>query len=226
MGNQIMDKPSTYVYLSHFMDHLTPLYGGGKGISVLPDRSILNGDTANTKQLSFQNHSGTHIDFPNHFFLDGLTSESYTADKWIFRSPFLLCRDAIENEIICLKEGELNQIPPQTDFLIIKTGFGKFRAEEKYWKFNPGFSPKLAGILSTRFPLLRVIGMDFISITSFQNREIGREAHRKFLGGANPILLIEDMDLSLLSTIPSSVMCLPLLIKGLDGSPVTIIASI
>jgi len=143
----------------------------------------------------------------------------------VFRSPFLLCRDAIENEIICLSERELNRIPPQTDFLIIKTGFGKFRTEEKYWKSNPGFSPKLAGILSTRYPLLRVVGMDIISITSFQNREIGREAHRNFLGGAHPILLIEDMDLSLLTNIPTSVMCLPLMISGLDGCPVTIIAS-
>ena len=79
------------------MDHTTPLYGGGKGISISLDRSILNGDTANTKQLSFQNHSGTHIDFPNHFFENGKTAENYTADFWIFEKPFLIARKAEEN---------------------------------------------------------------------------------------------------------------------------------
>lgn len=221
-----MDKLLQYVYLSYFMDEKTPLYGGGKGISIAPDRSISKGDTANTKQLAFQNHSGTHIDFPNHFFETGKTSESYPADQWIFRKPFMVNRNADENEIICLSAEELKMVPRDTDFLIIKTGFGKFRMEEKYWKYNPGFSPEFANILRNQFPFLRVIGMDFISLTSFQNRELGREAHRNFLGGELPIMLIEDMDLSQLNTSPSSILCLPLMIKGLDGAPVTIIGEI
>ena len=162
-----MNNSYKYIYLSYFMDHTTPLYGGGKGISISPDRSILNGDTANTKQLSFQNHSGTHIDFPNHFFENGETADNY-----------------------------------------------------------PGFAPILANKLREKFPNLKVIGMDFISLTSYQNRELGREAHRMFLGGDRPILLVEDMDLSKIMNSPKSISCLPLLINGLDGSPVTIIASI
>lgn len=208
------------------MDISTPLYGGGTGISITPDRSIVKGDTANTKNLSFQNHSGTHIDFPNHFFENGLTAENYGADFWIFENPCMVHRQASENEIFSLSEEELKVLPYETDFLIIKTGFGKFRGEEKYWKYNPGLAPSFAAQLRERFPKLKVVGMDFISLTSYQNREIGREAHRVFLGGDKPILLIEDMDLSNLSSNPISITCLPLLIKGLDGSPVTIIASI
>ena len=68
--------------------------------------------------------------------------------------------------------------------------------------------------------------MDFISITSYQNREIGRLAHRQFLGGKNPLLLVEDMDLSSLKKTPRSLICAPLLIENIDGSPVTIIAEI
>lgn len=208
------------------MDHSTPLYGGGKGISISPDRSIINGDTANTKQLSFQNHSGTHIDFPNHFFENGKTAENYTADFWMFKKPFLVLRKAEENEIFCLSDDEMKKIPDEIDFLIIKTGFGVFRGEEKYWKYNPGFAPIFATKLREKFPNLKVIGMDFISLTSYQNRELGREAHRTFLGGDRPILLIEDMDLSKIMYSPKSISCLPLMINGLDGSPVTIIASI
>ena len=56
--------------------------------------------------------------------------------------------------------------------------------------------------------------MDFISLTSYQNREIGRMAHREFLGSSRPLLLIEDMDLSRLFQTPKKVTCLPLLINS------------
>lgn len=215
-----------YISLSYFMDDETPLYGGGKGISILPERSIENGDTANTKQLSFNNHSGTHIDFPNHFFSRGLTSEFYPASFWIFNKPFLHVNEIDANSIIYFTENELANIPPDTDFLIYKTGFSKYRAEEKYWKNNPGFAPEVADILRANFPNLRAIGMDFISLTAYQYRELGRKAHRAFLGGDKPILLVEDMDLSCLISQPKLVVCAPLLLKGVDGAPVNIIASI
>ncbi len=221
-----MNNSSKYIYLSYFLDHLTPLYGGAKGISITPDRSINNGDSANTKQISLQNHSGTHIDFPNHFFEDGKTSENYNADFWIFEKPYLVLRKAEENEIFSLSDHEMKKIPKEIDFLIIKTGFGEYRGEEKYWKYNPGFAPIFATKLREKFPNLKVIGMDFISLTSYQNRELGREAHRVFLGGDRPILLIEDMDLSKIMYSPKSILCLPRLINGIDSSPVTIIASI
>lgn len=215
-----------YIYLSYFMNDQTPLYGGGKGIHISADRSIPDGDTANTKNLKFQNHSGTHIDFPNHFFNEGLKSENYAASFWVFKKPHLINRMSETDEIVNFREEELASIPGDVDFLIFKSGFGTYRSEQKYWMNNPGFSPDLGKILKSRFPSLKVLGMDFISLTSYQNRELGREAHRQFLGGDNPILLVEDMDLSSLTATPQAITCLPLMIEGLDGSPVTIIAKI
>jgi len=208
------------------MDENTPLYGGGKGVLVSSERSINNGDTANTKNLSLHNHSGTHIDFPNHFFANGKTSEMYDAAYWIFSDPFIINLETDEDQMIAFSEEQLNSIPSKTDFLILKTGFGKFRNEEKYWNSNPGLSPELADQLRKKTPMLRVIGLDLISITSFKNREIGRKAHREFLKSENPFLLVEDMDLSQLDSNPKSIICTPLMIKGLDGSPVTIIAKL
>ena len=65
--------------------------------------------------------------------------------------------------------------------------------------------------------------MDFISLTSYQHRALGKVAHREFLG-ENDILLVEDMKLDELKKSPTSVICLPILIKGIDGCPVTILA--
>lgn len=215
-----------YLYLSYFLDNQTPLYGGAKGIDIIRINQIDKGDTANTKSITLHNHSGTHIDFPNHFIAEGKTSEQYEASFWIFDCPALLKYKALENEIIDLKKVDLRKIPGETDFLIIKTEFGNHRGTELYWKNNPGLSPESAQTLRDQFPQLRVIGMDFISLSSFQNRALGREAHRQFLGGHRPILLVEDMDLEKLTERPKKIICTPLMIDKVDGAPVTVIAEL
>ncbi len=217
-------QKNNIIYLSYFMDNNTPLYGGGKGVEIISDRSIEHGDTANTKFLKLSNHSGTHIDFPNHFIDKGKKSDNYEANFWVFNKPIVIKKKCIENEIIDLSDTELESIPFDIDILILKTNFYKYRGKDKYWLNNPGISPNLAKSLRDKFPKLRAIGMDLISITSYQNRILGREAHNKFLEGDNPILLIEDMDLRFLNKIPKQIICLPILISKLDGAPITIIA--
>ncbi len=216
---------SEFISLSYFLDDQTPLYGGDKGINIKLERSISAGDTANTKIIILNNHSGTHVDFPNHFIQDGLTSEFYDASFWVFKNPYVFTKLAEPDQIITFTKEEIESIPKDTDFLIYKTGFGKYRGEDMYWNRNPGFAPEVANILRNNFKKLRVLGMDLISLTSFNNRPLGRKAHKAFLGGYSPILLVEDMNLVELKIQPKSIFCLPTLIKGVDGSPVNIIAS-
>tara|TARA_B100001057_G_scaffold296302_1_gene296458 strand:- start:16687 stop:17358 length:672 start_codon:yes stop_codon:yes gene_type:complete len=217
---------NSYLYLSYFLNDQTPLYGGGNGIDITPINEIDLGDTANTKSICLHNHSGTHIDFPNHFIAEGKTSEQYEASFWIFNCPSLFEYKAKKNQIINFKMDDFKHIPSETDFIIIKTDFGKYRGTELYWKNNPGFSPESAQVLRDQFPQLRVIGMDLISLTSYQNRELGRVAHRHFLGGHRPLLLVEDMDLEKLTKSPKKIICSPLMIDKVDGAPVTVIAEL
>jgi len=213
------------IFLSYYMDDNTPLYGGDYGVKMQSLRSIENGDSANTKLLEFCNHSGTHIDFPNHFSIQGKVVEDYDANFWIFNSPYFIENEAIDNQIIDLTIEQIHAIPQNVDFLILKTGFSKFRNEERYWKSNPGIAPELASKLKLRCPNLRVLGMDIISLTSFGDRPLGRISHNKFLIDNN-ILIVEDMFLDNLISQPKKIYCLPLLRKGLDGSPVTVIAEV
>ena len=48
-------------------------------------------------------------------------------------------RTATPSEIINLTQEDLKTIPSQTDFLIIKTGFGQYRGQQKS-PSNPGLS--------------------------------------------------------------------------------------
>lgn len=222
MTEQKIDRE--YIYLSHFINESTPLYGGGKGIKIKSDTKICDGRSANTHNLSLPNHTGTHIDFPYHFSDLGKTINDYAPDFWFFTSPEIVDINVKPGELIDLTN-EIAYLSNNTDFLLIRTGFEKYRHEEIYWQNNPGLHSDLAVALKKQCPNLKVIGMDFISVSSFQHREEGRETHRQFLL-EHDVLLIEDMHLCDLNKKPTTLICLPLLIDKIDGVPITVVAEI
>jgi arylformamidase len=212
------------VLLSFPIHNMTPQYGGARDISIRHRTSITHGDSSNSQFISMPNHVGTHIDFPKHFSVDGKTINDYPAEFWFFQHPFLLEYPAAEKEIIEFEKTTLDGIPSETDILLIKTGFQQFRGHKKYWNDNPGLAPSLARKLKTNCPELKAVGFDFISLSSYQNRKLGREAHREFLV-QNDILIIEDMNLSELPEKVDQIVALPLLIEQIDGSPITVVAN-
>lgn len=214
--------------LSHFLNEKTPGYGGSSGVKIKHASKIADGASSNSQEWTISNHIGTHIDLPAHFDNEGMRLNQFNASSWIFSSPFLLKLHSHPGQIFEVNT-EFQSIPMEADILLIKTDFQKFRHEEQYWKNNPGFSPDLALWLRRERPNLRCVGFDFISITSYSNRPLGREAHRAFLGKygeTNPIIVIEDMNLQFLESSPGEVIVAPLLIDQADGSPVTVLAKV
>jgi len=211
-------------YLSYNISEDTPLYGNSKGIIISADKQIQEGDSCNTLNFQFSNHTGTHIDFPRHFDASGKTINDYNAEFWQFDNIEVidLSGKINDSEIIGTKYFE-NLTNKTIDLLLIKTGYGKFRSTKKYTITPPGISSKLAPFFRKKFPNLRCIGMDLISISSYANREEGRKAHHAFLNSneGSPILLLEDMKLD--STGPfSRVIIAPLLLDKADGAPCTV----
>jgi len=91
---------------------------------------------------------------------------------------------------------------------------------------GPGIDPSLGILLRKEYPSIRAIGFDWISLSSYTNRELGREAHRIFLDPrkeGNPILVIEDMFLPWNMENLKQVLVAPLRVDGIDSSPCTII---
>lgn len=215
-------------YLSYLISEKTPLYGNATGINLLHNKKIINGDSCNTMNLNFPNHSGTHIDFPYHFNSDGKTLNHYPATYWLFNNVKIIdLSGKVDDCQIIGPEyfADLNNL--LVDLLIIKTGYGAYRGTDRYTLTPPGLSAKLAPFLRKNFPRLRCIGMDLISISSYSNREEGRKAHHAFLNPeeGEPILLIEDMKLDVKGAI-SKVIVAPLRIEHADGVPVTVFAEI
>ena len=218
------------IYLSYILDENTPTYGNRNKFVCEKKSDIVNGDIANDSSISTTVHIGTHIDMPYHFFEDGQTIEDFDIDY--FRFTNILFIDFIPNENI-IKDDLINIMGKEKnkdkyDLLIIKTGICHKRDQDVFWKENYGFHPDVAQYLRINFSNIRVIGFDSISVSSFSNRMLGRESHKAFLDPKKPILLLEDMDLTSLSSMLNitKLDIVPLRIAKCDGLPCTIIAEV
>ena len=206
-----------FINLSFNVSEDTPLYGGAEGkIKFTQTASINKGDTCNNSEITMPCHSGTHIDFPLHFNTDGKSLEDYPDSFWYFEKiGFLNCN--IENVL-----EEINYLDSGIEILILKTGFGLNRGDNKYWQNQPVIPSDFANQFREKFKNLRVFGFDLISLTSKKNREEGKKAHVSFLIN-NEILVVEDMNLSDLVQTPDGIIIAPLKIFNIDGVPCNVI---
>jgi len=216
------EKQSKFLWLSHPLSEDAPMYGGGEGFRRSHLKTISTGDSCNALAIELPAHFGSHVDTPLHFLADGKSLIDYSPGDWIFYNIRLLDYEAKPGELITLDF--LTQSTPNkdVDLLLIRSGFERKRSEAIYWKSNPGMHPESAIHLQEAFPNICAIGFDFISLTSFEHRETGREAHRKYL--SRDIRIFEDLTLQSLQAPPQKVTALPLRINEGDGAPCTILA--
>ncbi len=214
------------IFLSHTLNENTPTYGNRNQFKMVKKSDISKGDVANDTMLNTTVHIGTHIDMPYHFYEEGQTLMDFDDDFWYFTKPLII--EIHPNDIIIYEEliNKLNTINDcGYDILIVKTGIESFRNDKEFWESNYGFHPAIYDYLIKQFPNIRVLGFDSISVSSFKNRLLGREAHKRFLNPNHPILLLEDMKLSFIneSTQFDNIIVAPLRIEKCDGLPCTII---
>ena len=214
------------VWLSYTINNTTPLYGGrAENYNLYKTSSIKDGMIANDTRMETTVHIGTHIDMPYHFYENGQTIDDFDIDFWFFKKPLFIELSPsgfiIKDELIL----QLEKIRDEFyDILIIKTGICQHRDKEQYWNKNYGLNPALYKYIVQRYPSIRVIGFDSISISSWQDRDLGKIAHKVFLNPNNPILILEDMDLNNINeyTNLKEILISPLRIENCDGLPCTV----
>lgn len=220
-----------FVRLSYEIDDNTPSYGGKNSFKIKPLSLINEGNSANTSTWEIFNHLGTHIDFPYHFYQNGQTIEDFPEDFWIFSEDKIQVLEVnlSKNELLIKPENiNVKNLHLDPEILFFKTDYGKFRAKEKYWKYNPGLDIETVNWIKKTFKDIKIIGIDSISISSWQHRDMGRQVHRELLDPKNPILIIEDMNLSKINNTTRFKMIhiAPLFVSKADGSPCTITAEV
>lgn len=213
-------------FLSYPLTRTVPGYGNPrKKLAIIQTRAIKRGDPCDIFSFTMENHWGTHVDCPAHFCRGGKRVADLSAPTWHFAHPQVF--------EVRLKQGELltaehlkSAIDPKADLLLFRSGWGRCRGTGSYSRENPGVHASLGQFLRRKFPKVRAIGFDWVSLSSFLKREEGWDAHRAFLsskGTGHPIRIIEDMDLRAANSNLNEVWALPLRIIGIDSAPCTVI---
>lgn len=171
------------------------------------------------------NHTGTHVDAPNHFHAHGRKISDYTLNELVFPSVKLI-------DLPKEPSGEIlaDDLTPFIDnfkscsMVLIRTGLEKFRSANPAAYAEKGllFTPSAARFVKEVAPGLRALGFDAISVSSPLRRSEGRETHRILLSD-NRFLIVEDMALKGKPTDYSHVIVAPLLISEVDSAPCTVI---
>ncbi len=216
-------------YTLNVRDHAFP---GAPTMRIEPFESMQEGDRLNTYNVTLFNHFGTHMDGPNHFNGQGRQLYELELSTFIFEKPLLVDIPKGRGELVEPEElMRFDEAIRAADLLLVRSGFSAMRASDNraYSEEGPAISARAAELIVERYQNLKAVGMDWISLSSPLHLEDGIRAHQIMLGktGAEPVLIIEDIDLSGLDPDTlETVFALPLFIEGIDSAPVTILAKI
>lgn len=194
----------------------TTTWPGDPKVAVRQVASIANGDESNISLIRICVHTGTHIDAPRHFLDDGKTIDQIVLKKLV--GPTLVMQinediDVITGEV--LKQHPLFRSLEQVKKVLFKTrnshywydGVNEFR--EDY----VGLDQTAAQLLAERD--MELVGVDYLSIATFKTTET---PHKILL--RKEVVLLEGIDLNAVPEGRYELICLPLLIRGCEGSPV------
>lgn len=218
--------------LSYPVSTKTPVYGNSPKPRITPYKSIARGDSSNVYTITLCNHTSTHVDAPAHFVPNGKTIFDYPSEELIFRKPLLV--DIPKKPGEWVEEEDVKEAVKlkDSDCLLIRTGFGTLRSQDIYKTHNPGISPEAILWLRQKIQMIRCIGIDSLSVSGFQDRPRGRKAHlaafEKHRGLSEPLLLLEDMNLSVLKKGEKirKLQIVPWPIVGIDSAPCTVLAEV
>ena len=221
-----------YRRLSYTLNVRYHAFPGAPTMRIEPFESMQKGDRLNTYNVTLFNHFGTHMDGPNHFNGQGRQLYELELSTFIFEKPLLVDIPKGRGELVEPEElMRFDEAIRAADLLLVRSGFSAMRASDNraYSEEGPAISARAAELIVERYQNLKAVGMDWISLSSPLHLEDGIRAHQIMLGktGAEPVLIIEDIDLSGLDPDTlETVFALPLFIEGIDSAPVTILAKI
>jgi len=183
-----------------------PSYPGDPEFSISKHSALVpeDPDSCALSVMSLSTHTGTHVDAPAHFIAGGSTAEELPLDVLCGRTRVLDVSGPVVNVEI-LSAFDLRGV----ERLILKTS-------------DENGCLAISGAEHLRKKTrVRLVGIDSLSIEAHNSR--GRRVHKSLLGASPPILIVEGLDLSVVSAGDYDMFCLPLRIRSADGAPARVI---
>ena len=203
------------IILSKQIRNNMPIYGGVFNNNLLLNKSISNGDSCNETSITFGFHVGTHVDFPRHFVKDGNFGSNYNYFN-IYKNPVVVNCHIIDS--LMYIDDTLMFDTNAECVLIVATDDG----DKSNNLLTSGLSLQSAASICDNLPNLKAVLLNTVSISSINNRQIGRDVHKLFLNKG--VLIYEDCDFSHANMISNESILYTFHIFGLenDGSPCVI----
>lgn len=212
------------ICISYPLSRKSPLYPNTPPMRFETVKSLKQGDSSNTTMISVPSHAGTHLDLPSHFCPDGASAKEMLS-YGILITPVCCC-DIPKNhgDSLGINDFVNLNIPKDTRGLLVRTGYFHYRNNDplRYTKAHPYVLSEIADFLREICPDIIVFGIDTISVSNPNHREIGQMAHRSFLCKQPPIMILEDLDLSRenLNRKTWKLRIYPVFLDETDGTPV------
>jgi arylformamidase len=208
------------VDLTHELHNGMPIYPGDPSPSFV-SYATLEKDGVNLTELTLGSHTGTHIDAPRHFILNGigidkippskLVGEAYVAD---------LSKKPIGSGITAQDlRKSLEERVEEDDIVAIYTGCSERWDDESIRRNYTYLAGDAAEYLVSKE--VRAVGIDFLSVEKFQAQD--PLAHKILLG--NGIFIIESLSRTIKQFVGKRILmiCMPIKLQNGDGAPSRVI---
>jgi arylformamidase len=203
---------------SEWIDISLPIYEGMVGgpndprVTVRLVRDPAKGDAVTMSQLTMISHTGTHIDAPRHFFVDGTTIDALPLETFIGPARVIEIKDTDS-----IKPAELEPYNIRAgERILFKTKNSSYVYDsDKFTKPYVFISNEAARFLVDK--KVRLVGIDYITVGGFATPEENRFVHKLFLKGG--VSILEEVNLKGVTPGNYELIAVPLRFHKLDAAP-------
>ncbi len=202
---------SRYIDISVPVSPDLPAWPGSPPIELQRRLDLGQGDIVNDTTLHFSVHTGTHVDAPLHFLAEGNSVEHLPLEVLIGPAVVVDLPDtnAVSSEIL-----EQLPLPPGVERLLIRTRNSRLWQADVQ-KFQPDFVALTADAAEWIVDHeIRLIGVDYLSVQRFHD---GPETHLNLLKAE--VVILEGLNLAYVQAGEYELICLPVMLKGVEGAP-------
>ncbi|MEN6480899.1 MAG: cyclase family protein [Anaerolineaceae bacterium] len=192
-----------------------PVWPGDPKINLKRVNKIEEGANANVSEISMGVHTGTHVDAPYHFLMNGGSVDQLPLDVLIGPVQVIELPESVD--LIDAKVLRRAKILNGVERVLFKT------RNSRYWSEKEDFQTDFVAISADGAKLLvdlnvKLVGIDYLSIAPYKN---SRPTHEILLEAKT--VIIEGLNLSNIEAGIYNLYCLPLKFKDTDGAPARVI---
>ena len=170
------------------------------------------GDDVTLTEIQMIDHVGTHVDAPLHFIAGGSTIDKMPLNATMGRARVIEIKDPISIELKELKPYGIRR----GERILFKTrNSSRCYKSDDFVEDYVYFSTDVASYLVEKG--VRVVGLDYISIGKYKDRDNLGGTHRILLDAG--VYIIEGINLARVKPGRYDLVCLPIFLERGDASP-------